>query len=113
MEIKTTEHDGVIEIAVSGRLDVQNSVIFDTETKDAIKKGFCNFVINLSDLDYISSAGLRSLLSLSKQITPKQGKLGFFGGKKCIMDIFTVSGFSNIFAFFDSLEAALKHYHNK
>ncbi len=64
-------------------------------------------IINLSDLEYISSAGLRSILAIAKVLKAKGGKMIFACLKGTVKDVFKISGFGSIFQIYDSEEEAL------
>ena len=81
-----------LEIALTGRLDTTTDL--ENEVKGNID-GVENLVFNLENLDYISSAGLRVLLSTQK-IMNKQGSMVVKNCAEEIMEIFEVTGFSDI-----------------
>ena len=70
--------------------------------------GDYTLVINLTGLEYISSAGLRSILSTAKQLKAKDGKMLFTGLQGPVKDVFKISGFGSIFKTFETEEEALR-----
>ncbi len=82
------------ELKVEGRLDTTTAPELDEEIKAAIDD-VKELVFDFSDLDYISSAGLRVLLSAQK-IMNKQGEMKVTNVNETIMEIFEVTGFSDI-----------------
>ena len=86
--------DGACTIALEGRLDTVTSPDFEKEVEE-IKEDLKDLVLDLEKLEYISSSGLRVLLAAQKLMN-KQGamKVGNVGGP--IMEIFEVTGFSDI-----------------
>jgi len=64
--------------------------------------------LDSSDLEYISSAGLRSMLAIAKVLKTKEGKLVFAGLQGPVKDVFKISGFGLIFTIFDTEAEALK-----
>ena len=84
------------ELKVEGRLDTTTAPELDEEIKAAIDD-VKELVFDFSDLDYISSAGLRVLLSAQK-IMNKQGTMKVLHVNETIMEIFEVTGFSDILA---------------
>ncbi len=90
---KTVE--GVKEvIALEGRLDTVTSPDLDKEIKDSIE-GVEELILDMEELEYISSAGLRVLLSTQK-IMNEQGSMKVINVGDVIMEIFEVTGFSEI-----------------
>ena len=63
-------------------------------------------MIDLSKLEYISSAGLRVLLLVARKIQQAQGKLAFFGLTPGVSDVFSISGFDTIFTVRNDAAAA-------
>jgi anti-anti-sigma factor len=68
MEIQTRKEKVAVVVLVKGRMDAVTAPEFEKNMLDFISKGEKTFVINLVDLDYISSAGLRSILALAKKL---------------------------------------------
>ena len=65
-------------------------------------------VVNCSGLNYISSAGLRSILALAKKLKGNEGKILLAGVSGPVEEVFKISGFSSMFKIFDSEESALR-----
>ena len=70
--------------------------------------GECNQVLNFGGLEYISSAGLRSILSTAKQLKVKEGRLLFADLRGPVKDVFKISGFGSLFKIYDTEEEALR-----
>lgn len=94
MNIEKKLEDGALTIAVSGRLDTATAPQLDEELKASIDD-VETLVMDLTDLEYISSAGLRVLLSAQKTMN-KQGTMEVIGVNDAVMEIFEVTGFSEI-----------------
>ena len=108
MEIQTRREKGAIIVSVKGRIDALTAPEFEKNLSDWISKGESTFLLNFSELEYISSAGLRSILATSKKLKEKQGKILFTGLKGPVEEVFNISGFHSIFKIVDSEETALK-----
>jgi anti-sigma B factor antagonist len=83
-----------LTIALKGRLDTTTAPSLERELKSGLN-GVSELIFDLSDLAYISSAGLRVLLSAQK-VMNKQGKMAVQHANTDIMDIFEVTGFVDI-----------------
>ena len=81
-------------ISLAGRLDTTTAPQLDDELKGGLD-GVEKLEFDFTDLEYISSAGLRVLLSAQK-IMNKQGHMGIRNVNEDIMEIFEVTGFSDI-----------------
>lgn len=90
---KKTDGKNVV-IALSGRLDTTAAPELDAELKDVFDSAE-NLTFDFSGIDYISSAGLRVLLSAQK-IMNKQGSMRLTNVSDSVKDIFEVTGFSEI-----------------
>ena len=83
-----------LTIALEGRLDTTTSPQLETELRNSVN-GITELVFDFDKLDYISSAGLRVLLSAQK-VMNKQGEMTITNVKPEIMEIFDVTGFVDI-----------------
>ena len=94
MKVTKKKNGNALTIAAEGRIDTVTAKEFETEAK-ADLDGVENLTLDFSKLDYISSAGLRVLLSLQK-VMSKQGSMKLIGVNETLNDIFEVTGFSDI-----------------
>ena len=83
-----------LTISLEGRLDTTTSPQLESELRNSVT-GVTELVFDLDKLDYISSAGLRVLLSAQK-VMNKQGDMKITNVKPEIMEIFDVTGFVDI-----------------
>ena len=98
MEIKQ-EHDGdVVIVRLSGRLDSSAAPSAEERLSAALGGTPPRLAIDMSGLDYISSAGLRVLLVVAKKVQQQKGKVALGGLAANVREVFTVSGFDSIFA---------------
>ncbi len=107
MEITTREQDGITIIDISGRLDASNSKEAENTILAAEGEG-SKILLNLEDLEYISSAGLRVLLLSAKKARTTHGKFCIVALTESVMDVFDISGFSAIFEIADNVEEGIK-----
>ena len=94
MNIVKKQNGNELNIALEGRLDTTTSPQLETELRSGLN-GITDFILDLEKLDYISSAGLRVLLSAQK-VMNKQGEMVIRNVKPEIMEIFDVTGFVDI-----------------
>ncbi len=83
-----------LTITIEGRLDTTTAPQLETELKKSLD-GIKTLVLDIAALEYISSAGLRVLLSAQK-VMNKQGEMTIKGANEAIMEIFEVTGFVDI-----------------
>jgi len=107
MNIESRKDGNRIVVSVAGRMDAVSAPEFDRKCDEWLGEGLTAFILDFSGLEYISSAGLRSLLVLGKKLSAKKGKLVIASVKDVVKEVFTISGFGAIFTMADSVEAAL------
>ena len=83
-----------LDVAVSGRLDTTTAPELDAALREALP-GVKELWLDFSGLDYISSAGLRVLLSTQKTMS-KQGSMTLTGVNEGVMEVFEITGFAGI-----------------
>jgi anti-anti-sigma factor len=107
MEITKRKEQDVSIVSVSGRIDAITAPDFEKSLDELIAQGDRVLLIDLSDLGYISSAGLRSILSSAKKLKALSGEILFTGLQGPVEEVFQISGFKSIFKIFPSETEAL------
>ena len=85
-------------LRIGGRLDAITAPHLDQQVWGQITATEPSVVLDLERLDYISSAGLRSLLDLAKRVESQGGKVAVCGLQGEVRKVFELSGFTRIFA---------------
>lgn len=96
MEATVNRNNNVLEIAVEGRLDTLNAPVFE-EKVGPIPEDIETVKIDLENLVYIASSGLRVLLSILKQVQKHGGEVILMKPNDLILDILDATGFTDIF----------------
>lgn len=94
MTVYHTKNGNKVCIAVSGKIDTTNAHQFEAAVKELIE-GASELTFDMNGLEYISSAGLRVLLVAQKTMN-KQGTMKLINVSKPIMEIFDITGFTDI-----------------
>lgn len=94
MTIEKQMNEGKLTMILSGRLDTTTAPELEKEIKTSLD-GVTDLTWDLKDLEYISSAGLRILLSAQK-VMNKQGTMHLTNVGDTIMEIFEITGFTQI-----------------
>ena len=94
LNISKTQNGGVLTIDLEGRLDTTTAPDLEAVVKSDLD-GVKELIFEVKDLEYISSAGLRTLLSAQK-IMNKQGNMTVMHPSEEVQEIFDVTGFSDI-----------------
>ncbi|MFP4325128.1 MAG: STAS domain-containing protein [Desulfonatronovibrio sp.] len=108
MDITSSRKDKALIITAAGRLDTTTASDFESKCLEIISPDDKNIIIDLQGVEYISSAGLRSILSVGKKIRSDGGNLAFCNLKGMVQEVFEISGFSSIFTIHDTMEQALE-----
>ena len=107
MQIKTTNIDQTVVLEITGRMDVIAAMEYEKAFMACLQRGDRKFVVDLNALDYISSAGLRSLLTIAKKVKESQGTVNFCNIKGVVKEVFAMSGFDSILPIFNTVKEAL------
>ncbi len=107
MEINTKKEKGILIISVKGRMGEVTAPEFEERMRELIDEGETRFIVDLEGLEYISSAGLRGLLTSAKTLKEKNGQIFLSGLTGAVKEVFEISQFISIFSIFESIEAAL------
>lgn len=84
-----------LKISLDGRLDTVSSAEVEKSIKGSLKTGY-NLVLDCEKLVFLTSSGLRAILSLQKEVYANGGKMVLKKVNPEIMNIFEMTGFSNI-----------------
>ena len=106
MEIHTNSIDDITSVAIQGDIDA-NTAPKVTETVLPLVQPQSKILVDMTEVPYMSSAGLRSLLSLYRQTTAKDGKIVLVGLSEDILDTMSVTGFLDFFTVCDTVELGL------
>ena len=94
LNIMKTIENGKAAFDLEGRLDTVTAPELEKELKASLE-GITELTMDFGKLEYISSAGLRVLLSAQKSMN-KQGEMKLMNVNETVMEIFEVTGFSDI-----------------
>ena len=95
MEIQTTRNDTTTTVKLIGRLDTMTSSQLE-EALDGIIADTVDLVFDMEELEYISSAGLRIILSAQKLLSKKGGNVSIINCQPDVKEVFSITGFSDI-----------------
>ena len=95
MQISTEKENSKLTVTVSGRIDTVTAPELEKYVLDHME-GITEMALDLADVEYVSSAGLRALLQIHKDMS-KQGKLKLLNINTAVKEIFSMIGFLRIF----------------
>jgi anti-anti-sigma factor len=99
--------DDVCVVRPEGRLDSATGPAFENDLLGQIDSGRLRLLLDFSDLQYISSAGLRIVLLAAKRMKTAGGRLALCSLNPQIAEVFEISGFSRILDIHPSPDTAL------
>lgn len=108
MEFALERAGDVAIVRMTGRLDSNTAQTAEESFTRALAADAPHLAIDMSKLDYISSAGLRVLLVVAKKSQQAMRKMVLFGLVANVREIFSISGFDKIFSIHADAAAALK-----
>lgn len=108
MDCQSEKKGDAVIIQPAGRMDANTSAIFENEGKKWIENGEKKLIADMRNLEYISSAGLRSVLLVGKKLKAGGGALSLCNLDGMVEEVFNMSGFNTIFHIYDTLEEALE-----
>lgn len=108
MNLNATVKDGIAVLAIEGRLDGQNASEAEAAFGGLAAEGHGRFVLDMSALQYISSAGLRVVLVAAKKTKAIKGSLICAGMNEAVREVFEMSGLLGILETADSADEAVR-----
>jgi anti-sigma B factor antagonist/stage II sporulation protein AA (anti-sigma F factor antagonist) len=107
IKLEIREKEGVKCVYLEGRLDAVSTPVLEGKLAKLLEVSD-RLLIDFSKVDYLSSAGLRLLLSSTKKMKAKEGRLAFSGMGEDVIDIIQMAGFERILNIYSSEDKALK-----
>lgn len=111
MEFITTEQQNCNVIKISGRIDSYTSPKIKRSIQSLIDEGHQNFVVDLSDVSYLSSSGILMFVNIQKKlINQNLGKIVFIKVPDMIFSNFELAGFDRLFEFYNETNTAVRRF---
>lgn len=108
MNCSATKLGSAVLVAASGRIDLSNAEAFRDALSTALQTAETALIIDLAGVDYISSAGLRSLMIVFKAGKTQGKAFAIAGLQPLLLEIFTISRFNLVFPLFDRVRDAVE-----
>jgi len=107
MIAKTETLGGCKILRVSGRIDFESALDFEQQINAMIQEAGDYYIIELSEVELLSSAGLRVLLSTAKRVAHRNASLALAAPSQVVRQVFEISHFNLLFKIFPSVPAAI------
>ena len=108
METTTRDVAGCTVIGVKGRLDAETATCFEDHCSTLINEGRRRVVLDLGELSYVSSAGLRAILAIAKRLKQGGGGLAVASLTPMVSEVFAIAGFDRLLPVAPTIEDAVK-----
>ena len=108
MDISEDRKADAVILALSGKLDATTAKTFEDRILGVINSGIQRLVVDLSQLDYVSSSGLRVFILAAKRLQTVDGKIVLCSMKDHVRQVFDLAGFSSMLSIYGSRDEAIK-----
>lgn len=109
MEAHVEEKGDVVVVRVDGRLDAASSPQLEKQINSIIDAGHFKLLLNLGNVDYLSSAGMRLMLSVTKKLKHLEGKVVVCSLNEDVMDVIKMAGFTQVLEIYPTEEESFAH----
>ena len=106
MDITERVENGITVFVLEGRIDTQGAVDLDLALQAAVSEGQHKMVLDMAEVRYICSAGLRTLADVFTKNREQDGDLKLVALNPKVLRVFRIIGFDKFFSVYDTLEAA-------
>ncbi|MEM0938494.1 MAG: STAS domain-containing protein [Bacteroidota bacterium] len=110
-EIRTNKKNNVLLIAVYGEIDAESSIYLDNALKEAIENNEKQIAVDLTKLNYISSAGLGVFISHLDEFEIENIRLVLFGISESVKEVFAILGLEKLLKITGTEEEAIKSFY--
>ena len=110
MQIQSHHVDGVLVVNVAGRVDGSNAVQIETGILDPVTDEAVGLVLDLSELEFISSAGLRAILLAAKELENRNMRFALCDVPESIRNVLRIAGFLRLMDVVDSRKRAIAKF---
>jgi anti-anti-sigma factor len=105
--IESTQNGATVVLKVIGRMDAGNAQAFEEACTTWVNQGSKNLIIDMSELAYVSSMGLRAFVVVGKLLQEKGGTLRLSALTGLVKQVFEITRLSSAFPMHDTVDAAL------
>jgi anti-anti-sigma factor len=110
MNINERAQNGVTVFEMDGRVDSQGALEMDAALQAAVTEGKHKMVLDMAEVTYISSAGLRTLADVVTRNREAGGDLKLVAVNRKVLRVLRIIGFDQFFALHDTVEAAVADF---
>lgn len=108
VNIDVEQQGSIYVVNLEGRLDASTTPVVEKKMAKLLES-VDKIAVDFTEISYLSSAGMRLLLSTTKKMQAKQGNIAYFGLNDEVLEIIKIAGFERILHLFKSKKDALKY----
>ena len=106
MKITSSEENGVVVMVLDGRIDSEGAIDLDLALQTAVDEGKSHMVLDMANVRYLNSAGLRTLADILTQNRENGGDLKLVALNPKVARVFQIIGFDKFFSIYDNVDTA-------
>ncbi len=106
IDISTAEDENFVCISVAGEVDASSSIQLDSAIQQSIEVGFKKIMVDCSELNYISSAGLGVFMSYIQELEAKEISMVLFALQEKVFHVFQILGLDQLLKIVDDKKSA-------
>lgn|SRR5690606_2712151 len=110
MSVTREKNGEILLVSAAGQINSANAAELETQLLQWVEEGEHKWVLDMSGVEYISSAGLRVVLLLAKRLKQQGGHVVLCSLQPHVLEVFDISGFLSILDVADSRDAALARH---
>ncbi len=110
VDVKEEKKGDILILRMRGRLDAVSSPSAEKKVFESINSGESKLLIDFSGVSYLSSAGMRMLLSTTKKLKSLSGRLVVCSVTSNVMDVLKMSGFDHVLEISQTEEEGLRRF---
>lgn len=107
LSISSSQNQKSLIVTLDGRIDANSAKELEQQCLSWIEEGHHRMVLDLTAVNFISSAGLRAILLIAKKLEQAKGEVKLCGLNNTLKDVFDISGFSKLFVIVPTAAEAL------
>jgi anti-sigma B factor antagonist len=107
LDVVERDENGVTVFVLKGRIDTEGAVDMDLALQAAVSEGKCKMVLDMAEVRYIGSAGLRTLADVLTKNKEEGGDLKLAAANHKVLRVLRIIGFDKFFSIYDTLDQAV------
>ena len=110
MELNVTTIEDMVIVSLKGRIDANTALEMEQKLNSLISEGHSSLIVDMQEVSYISSVGLKVLLVARKEMKMSNGEFELAGLQPQVTEIFDITGFTMLFKICSSVKEAIESF---